>query len=69
MCLLISQEKFSLSAGLMTFHCIVILHQLLIDINKKHDWIFIDLCQHENISKAEVLAELQSIAVMICKPT
>lgn len=63
-----SQEKFSLTAGLTTFHCTAILHKLLMDNNKKHDWGFKDLDQHENVSKAEVLAELESIAVMICKP-
>lgn len=62
-----SQEKFSLSAGLLTFHCTAILHKLLMDNNKKHDWVFLDLGQHENVSKAEVLVE--SVAVMICKPT
>lgn len=69
MCLLISQEKFSLSVGLMTFHCIATLHQLLIDNNKKHDWVFINLGQQGNVSKAEVIAELESIVAMICKPT
>lgn len=69
MCPLIRQEKLSLSAGLMTFHCMAILHQLVRDNNKKHDWVFIHSAQHENVSKAEVLAELESIAVMICKPT
>lgn len=69
MCLLIRQEKLSLPAGLMTFHCMAILHQLVQCNNKKHDWDFIYSGQHENISKAEVLAELESIAVMICKPT
>lgn len=69
LCFLISQEKFSLSADLVTFHCIAILHQLLIDNKKKHDWVIIDLGQHEYVSKAEVLAELESNAVMICKAT
>lgn len=53
----------------MTFHCIAILHKLSIDNKKKHDWVITDLGQHEYISKAEVLAELESNAVMICKAT
>lgn len=69
MCLLIRQEKLSLSAGLMTFHCMAILHQLVWDNDKKRDCVFIYSGQHENVSKAEVLAELENIAVMICKPT
>jgi len=51
------------------FHSIAILHQLFIDNNKKLDGAFIDLGQQENVSNAELLAELESIAVMICKPT
>lgn len=39
------------------------------DNDKKHDCVFIYSSQHENVSKAEVLAELENIAVMICKPT
>lgn len=35
------------------------LHQLLTDNSKKHDWMFIDLDQHGNVSRAEATAELR----------